>query len=107
MDNDPRLANGQDTWLTGLRSVLGGLDLTMGVLLGAMLLPLVVGPFVVVYQFVQARAYVDALLVGGLFTGVIAVGVRAVRRGEFGPATLAAVLALLGLMLFMATRLPR
>ena len=86
-------------------SVLGGLDLLILIILGAMLLPLIVGPFVVIYQFIRAGAYSQAILVGGVFASCVALAVRSVRRGEFGPGTLAAVLALLAFMLFVATRL--
>jgi len=79
----------------------------MGVLLGAMLLPLIIGPFVLAYEFVKAGAYVHAASIGGVFAACVALALRGVRRGEFGPGTLAAVLAMLALMLFMATRLPR
>jgi hypothetical protein len=86
-------------------SVLGGLDLLIGVLLGAMLLPLIIGPFVLVYQFIKAGAYAYAILIGGVFASCVALALRGVRRGEFGPGTFAAVLALLALMLLVAARL--
>jgi hypothetical protein len=42
------------------RAVFGSLDLIIGVLLTAMLLPLVLGPIVVAYEFAQADQYVEA-----------------------------------------------
>jgi len=107
MDQERSSTEGPGRWVARLRSALGGLDLLMGVLLGAMLLPLIIGPFVLVYEFVKAGAYMDAALVGSLFAACVALAVRGVRRGEFGPGILAAVLALLAIMVFTATRVPR
>jgi hypothetical protein len=92
--------------LARLRSGLGGLDILVGVLLGVMLLPLIAGPFVLVYEFAKAGAYTHAGVVGSVFAACVGLVVRAVRRGEFGPGVFGAAVALVMLMLFMATRLP-
>ena len=43
--------------LETVRAFFGSLDLIIGILLAAMLLPLLVGPIVVAYQFAQAGQY--------------------------------------------------
>jgi hypothetical protein len=76
------------SWLARLRSSISGLDLLVGLLLALILIPLIVGPFIVVLQFLIKGAYLEALLVGGLFTACVRLALRAVRRGEWGPGTL-------------------
>jgi hypothetical protein len=69
-----------------------------------MLLPLVLGPIVVVYQFVQAGQYVEAAALGALAAACYGVAARAVLRGEFGPGTVVTVLAIGAIILFVAIR---
>jgi hypothetical protein len=104
---DAGSTHGGTSWSKRFSVVLGDIDLLILVLLGAMLLPLIIGPFIVVYEFMKAEAYTAAGLVGAVFAGCAALAIRAVRRGELGPGTLAAALALLAFIAFMATRLPR
>lgn len=93
--------------LAALRSFFGSLDLVIGILLAAMLLPLVLGPIVVAYQFAQAGQYVEAGAIAMLAAACYTVGARAVVRGEFGPGTVFTVLGLGGLILFVAVRFRR
>ncbi len=83
------------------------MDIVVGVLLAAMLLPLLIGPFVVGYQFAKAGDYASAGLVGSVFAVCVILTVRAVRRGEFGPGLFFAALVLVAFLFFMATRIPR
>jgi hypothetical protein len=94
-------------WVERLRSGLGVVDVLVGVLLAAMLLPLVIGPFVLAYQFAKAGQLGPAGLIGTVFAGCVILTVRAVRRGEFGPALFGAALLLVAVLGFLATRLPR
>jgi len=100
-------SRGTGSWARGFSAALGSVDLVILILLGALLLPLVIGPFLLVYEFFNAGALPQALLIGGVFAACTGLAIRAVRRAEFGPGLLAAALALLGFMFFMATRLPR
>jgi hypothetical protein len=95
------------TWLARVRSGAGVLDIVVGVLLAAMLLPLLIGPFVVGYQFAQAGDYISAGLVGSVFAVCVILTIRAVRRGEFGPGLFGAALVLVAFLIFMARRIPR
>jgi hypothetical protein len=85
--------------------MLGKLDLVIGILLAVMLLPLVLGPIVAVYQFIQAGQYVGVAAIGALTTACCLVAARAVRRGEFGPGTAFTVLAGAAIILFAILRL--
>ena len=89
------------------RAFFGSLDLIIGILLAAMLLPLLVGPIVVAYQFAQAGQYVEATAVALLAATWYVVGGRAVMRGEFGPSTVFSVLGLGAIILFIAVRFRR
>ena len=100
-------SDGESPWLRRLRSAIGDMDLIVGVLLGAMLLPLIIGPLVLLYMLVTDGAYTEAVLIGSLFAGCVTLAIRAVRRGEWGPSILAAVLALLAILVFMAMQLKR
>jgi hypothetical protein len=93
--------------LETVRALFGSLDLIIGILLAAMLLPLVLGPIVVAYQFLQAGQYVEAGAIALLATTWYVVGGRAVVRGEFGPATVFSVLGLGAIILFVAIRFRR
>lgn len=83
------------------------LDGVILVLLAAMLLPLIVGPFVLMYSLAIDGAYAGAAFIGSLFGLLTLVAIRAVRRGEFGPGVLGLILALLAGMVFAANVLPR
>jgi hypothetical protein len=107
MDPEVEPAQEGDSWLARLRSAFAKLDVLMGVLLAAMLLPLIIGPLVLVYQFVKDGAYAEAALVGGVFAACVTLVARAVRRGEFGPSIFGVVFLLLALLAFLASRLPR
>jgi hypothetical protein len=96
----------QGSWLERLRSGLGDLNILIVVLLAAMLLPLIVGPFVLVYEFASAGAYARPGLIGTVFGACALLVLRAVRRGEFGPPLFGAALVLVAFMFFMASRLP-
>jgi len=76
---------GGPLWVARVRSGERVLDGVILVLLGAMLLPLVVGPFVAVYEFAINGQYPAAFFIGSLFGCLALVAIRAVRRGEFGP----------------------
>ncbi len=104
---DGKQTEGGVTWVARLRSGLGALDIVVGVLLAAMLLPLLIGPFVVGYQFAKAGDYISAGLVGSVFGACVILTVRAVRRGEFGPSLFGAALVLVAFLFFMVTRIPR
>jgi hypothetical protein len=106
MDQGASRIEERESWLTRLRSAFAKLDVLMGVLLAAMLLPLIIGPFVLVYQFARDGAYGEAGLVGGVFAACVALVARAVRRGDFGPSIFGAALLLLVLLALFASRLP-
>jgi hypothetical protein len=72
-----------------------------------MLLPLILGPVFLVYELIKAKAHAQALFVGSLFALCTGVAVRAVRRGEFGPGTVALVLGLLAAIVLAALWLGR
>jgi len=93
--------------LETVRALFGSLDLIIGILLAAMLLPLVLGPIVVAYQFAQAGQYVEAGAIALLAATWYVVGGRAVMRGAFGPATVFSVLGLGAIILFVAIRFRR
>ena len=93
--------------LDTVRAFFGSLDLIIGVLLAAMLLPLIIGPLVAAYQFAQAGQYVEAGAIALLAATWYVVGGRAVMRGEFGPATVFSVLGLGALILYIAIRFRR
>ena len=95
------------SWHEWLRKGAGLLDGVILVLLGAMLLPLIVGPFVLMYSLAIDGAYAGAAFIGFLFGLLALVVIRAVRRGEFGPGVLGLVLALLAGMVVVAKMLPR
>jgi hypothetical protein len=90
--------------LGALRALFGRLDVAIGVLLAAMLLPLVLGPIVAAYQFLQAGQYLEAAAIALLATACYVVGGRAVLRGEFGPGTVFTVLTLGAVILYVAIR---
>jgi hypothetical protein len=93
--------------LAAVRAFFGGLDVIIGVLLAALLLPLILGPFFVVYQFMQAGQYVEAAAILLLATACYAIGGRAVLRGQFGPATVFTVLGIGAAILYVAIRFRR
>jgi hypothetical protein len=93
--------------LEAARAFFGGLDVVIGVLLAVMLLPLILGPIVVAYQFIQAGQYVEAGAIAALAIACYGVTGRAVRRGEFGPATVFTVLAIGAIIFYVAIRFRR
>ena len=107
VDQNERPASDTNALLARVRAGVSVLDVVVGVLLAVMLLPLVVGPFVLVYVFADAGQYSAAGLIGFTFTCCAALAIRAVRRGEFGPAVFGAALLLVAVLVMMATRLPR
>ena len=108
MDEQPSPTDDRETWVARLRALIGGLDVLVGVLLAAFLLPLVIGPFAMAfYECFKARDYTGVALAGGLFAGLVALTLRAVRRGGSWLSVLGAVIAVLALITFIATRLPR
>jgi hypothetical protein len=76
----------------------------IGVLLAILLLPLVLGPIVAAYQFVQAGQYLQAAAISALALTCYGVAARAVRRGEFGPGTVFTVVAIGAITLYVAIR---
>jgi len=76
------------SWIARVRSGEHVLDSVILVLLAALLLPLVVGPFIVAYEFAIHGQYAAALFIVCLFGCLALVAIRAVRRGEFGPGVL-------------------
>ena len=87
--------------------MLGRLDLVIGALLALMLVPLVLGPIVAVYQLVQVGQYALAAALAALAALSYGVGARAVVRGEFGPGTAVTVLGIGAIILFVALRFQR
>jgi len=79
--------------LDRLRDVLSGLDVVIGVLLAAMLLPLLLFPFFVLYLLVEERSYAAAVGVAVVVLACYVLVGRDVRRGEFSPYTVPAVVA--------------
>ena len=104
MTDDDSIHDRPTGTLATVRAFFGSLDLVIGILLAAMLLPLVFGPIVVAYQFAQAGQYVEASAVALLAATWYVVGGRAVMRGEFGPSTVFSVLGLGATILFIAVR---
>ena len=96
----------EGVWLARLRSTLGGLYIIAAVLLAAMLLPLIIGPFVIVYEFAKAGAYGSAGVVASTFGGCVFLVLRAVRRGELSISVVGVTVVLVAFIIFMATRLP-
>jgi hypothetical protein len=94
-------------FLAAAREMLGQLDVVIGILLAVMLLPLVLGPIIAVYQFVQAGQYAGAAALAALTAACYLVAGRAVVRGEFGPGTAFTVLAGAAIILFAFLRLRR
>ncbi len=107
MDQERDPAQRDSSWLARLRVAIGRLDVLIGMLLAVLLLPLIIGPFVVAYEFARSGAYIDAVVVASVFAAAITAAVRAVRRQEFSPGTIICVLAFAAVVLFMATRLHR
>ncbi len=93
-------------FLTAVREMLGHLDLLIGILLALMLLPLVLGPIVGVYQLLRAGLYAGAAALAALTAACYLVAGRAVMRGEFGPGTVFTVLAGAGIILFVVIPTP-
>jgi hypothetical protein len=88
-----------DRTLAGLRSILGSLDLLVGILLAVALLPLVVAPLLAVFELLrqgESRHAGAATLAALAFYGVVW---RAVRRGSFSPAIVPAAVAAYALAL--------
>jgi polyferredoxin len=103
---DPGSTNDrQPGFLTALRDVLGKLDLVIGILLALMLLPLVLGPIVGVYQFLQAGLHGAAAGLAALTAACYFVAGRAVKRGEFSPGTVFTVLIGAAIIVFVVVRL--
>ena len=94
-------------WREWLRRGAGLLDGVILVLLGAMLLPLIVGPLVLMYSLAIDGAYAGAAFIGSLYVLLALVAIRAVRRGEFGPGVLGLILVLVVGMVVVANVLPR
>ncbi len=94
-------------WVVRVRSAEAVLDGLILVLLAALLLPLIVGPFVVAYAFAANGQYAAACLVASLFGCLTLVAIRAVRRGEFGPGIFAFAVVLVAGMLLLAALLRR
>lgn len=90
--------------LEALRDLWGELDALIGVLLTLLLLPLILGPAIAVFQFLEAGQLVEAGAVAVLAAACYAVALRAVRRGEFGPSTAATVFAIGALILSVVVR---
>ena len=88
-----------------MRDLIGQLDLVIGILLALMLLPLVLGPIVGVYQLLQAGLYAGAAGLAALTAACYFVAGRAVKRGEFGPGTVFTVLAGAAIIVFVFIRL--
>jgi hypothetical protein len=107
MTDDQHRDGRQAGTLAAVRAFFGGLDVVIGVLLAVMLLPMVLGPIVAAYQFIQAGQYVEAGAIALLAAACYTVGARAVLRGEFGPATVFTVLGLGAIILFVAIRFHR
>jgi hypothetical protein len=84
-DGTAKATQAEPPWVARVRSVERLLDGAILVILGALLLPLVVGPFVAAYQFASDGQYAGALFIVSLFGCLALVAIRAVRRGEFGP----------------------
>ena len=103
-DKPDRTESGRSL-LDTLRDFWSSLDTLIGILLAALLLPLLLGPLVAVYQFIQAGDYGTAAAIGVLATACYVVAGRAVARGEFGPGTAATVLGIAAVMAFVAFRL--
>jgi len=93
--------------LGSLRALFGRLDLLIGVLLAAFLLPLILGPIVAIYQFARAGQYLDAIAIMALTIVCYSVSVRAVRRGEFGPGTVFTVLVTGAIIFYVAIHFRR
>lgn len=67
---DAGSAQANSSWSKRFSAARSNLDLLILVLLAVMLLPLIIGPFFVVYEFMKAEAYTAAALVGAVFGGV-------------------------------------
>jgi hypothetical protein len=100
LDKDPTEL--RESWTARVRSGTALLDGLVLALLGALLLPLIVGPFWLAYSFALDGEYAAACFVGSLFGLFALVAIRAVRRGEFGPGVLGLALALLGGLFVLA-----
>ena len=92
-------------FLTAAREMLGRLELVIGILLVVLLLPLVLGPIVGIYQFLKAGEYAWAAGLAALTAACYLVAGRAVKRGEFGPGTVFTVLAGAVILLIAFSRL--
>ena len=106
-DQDERPTSDRHSLLARLRAGASILDLVVGVLLAGMLLPLVIGPFILVLDFAASGQYAAAGLIGVTFGCCVVLAIRAVRRGEFGPAVFGAALILVAMLVVMAKRLLR
>lgn len=84
-DDAPKATQAGQPWVVRVRSGERLLDSAILVILAALLLPLVVGPFVAAYQFAIDGQYAAAFFIVSLFGCLALVAIRAVRRGEFGP----------------------
>ena len=94
-------------FLGAIRAFFGSLDLLIGVLLAVLLLPLILGPLVVIYQFAQAGQYLEAAAIMALTAVCYAVSARAVRAGEFGPSTVFTVLGIGAIIFYVAIHFRR
>ena len=73
------------SWVERVRSGERLANGAIVVILALFLLPLVVGPFVVAWQFATDGQYAGALFIVSMFGCLALVAIRAVHRGEFGP----------------------
>ena len=105
MDDPGSTGDRKPGFLTSVRERLGQLDLVIGILLAFMLLPLVLGPIVAVYQLLQAGLYAGAAALAALTAACYLIAGRAVMRGEFGPGTVFTILAGAAIVPLAYTRL--
>jgi len=90
--------------LERLREALSGLDLIIGIVLAAMLLPLLLFPFFILYWLIEEGSYRAAGAVGLVVLAFYVLVGRDVRRGEFSPYTVVAVFATAIVVLGAAAR---
>jgi hypothetical protein len=76
-----------------LREALSGLDLIIGIVLAAMLLPLLLFPFLILHWLIAEGSYRAASAVGIVVLAFYVLVGRDIRRGEFSPHTVVAVFA--------------
>jgi hypothetical protein len=107
MTDDDSIHDRPTGTLATVRAFFGSLDLVIGILLAAMLLPLVLGPIVMAYQFVQAGQYLEAGAIVLLAAGCYAVGCPSGHARGVWTRHRFSVLAFGGIILFIAIRFRR